>query len=143
MEVLAAMDKLQLPKVYDVCVKFLEKSVNSVNVCTILTASRQMNLVPLQEAWETGRNVTKDLKNVTKDVTISIISSPKLCATEEKVFEAVLFWGEVVTSWGSDDGDAVGGCGDVVSDLLLHLWLDEMEDTFLYNRVKEAGLFSA
>ena len=148
MEVLAASDKLQLPKLRSACVKFLEESVTAVNACTILTASKQLNLAPLLEACtkfilRNGKAVleSEGFKNLTKEAVVSIISNHKLHATEEEVFEAVMSWGEAVVA---RSGGAAGAVvSDAVSDLLPHLRLDEMEHAFLYNRVKESGVFSA
>ena len=145
MEVLAAADKLQLPKLRRACVQFLEKSVNVANACTIMTASTQLDLIPLLEACtkfilKNGKAVleSEGFKNLTKEAAISIISAPGLHATEEEVFEAVLLWGEASAARSGD-----GGVKDAVLDLLPHLRLDEMDHAFLYSRVQPAGVFSA
>ena len=145
MEVLAASDKLQLPKLRSACVKFLEQSVTAVNACTILTVSKHLNLAPLLEACtkfilRNGKAVleSEGFKNLTKEAAVSIISNHNLQATEEEVFEAVMSWGEAVVA-----RSGALCVLDAVSDLLPHLRLDEMEHAFLYNRVKESGVFSA
>jgi hypothetical protein len=147
MEVLVASDKLQLPKLRSACVKFLEQSVNAANVCTILTASKHLNLAPLLEACtkfilRNGKDVLEGegFKTLSKEAVISIISDPDLHATEEEVFEGVMLWGKAVVARGGAVGDDVS---DAVSNVIPHLRLDEMEHAFLYNRVKESGVFSA
>jgi hypothetical protein len=149
MEVLAAADKLQLPKLRNACVKFLEKSVNVANACTILTASKQLDLVSLLEACtkcilQNGKAVleSEGFKRLTKEAVISIISNHKLHATEEEVFEAVMSWGEAAVAR-SGGAAGVGGVNGAVSDFLPHLRLDEMDHSFVCNRVKQTGLFSA
>jgi hypothetical protein len=103
MEVLAASDKLQLSKLRSACVDFLEQSVNVANACTILTASKQLNLVPLLKACtkftlRNGKAVleSEGFKQLTKEAVVSIISSHNLHATEEEVFEAVISHGAVL-----------------------------------------------
>ena len=104
----------------------LEQSVNVVNVCTILTASKQLNLVRLLEACtkyilENRKAVLESdgFKHLTKGVVVSINSSYKLHTPEGQVFEAVMLWGEAVVARGS--GRHVGGVSDAVSDFLPHL----------------------
>jgi hypothetical protein len=123
MEVLAASDKLQLPKLRSACVDFLEQSVNVANACTILTASKQLNLVPLLKACtkftlRNGKAVleSEGFKQLTKEAVVSIISSHNLHATEEEVFEAVISWGEAVVA-----RSGALCVSDAVSDLLHHL----------------------
>jgi hypothetical protein len=147
MEVLAAADKLQLPKLHSACVTFLEQTVNAANACTILTASMELNLVPLLKVCtkfilENGKAVlgSGGFKNLTKEAVISIISNHKLRATEEEVFKAVMLWGEAVVARSS--GSCEDGVRDAVSDLLPHLRLEEMDHTFLCNCVEQTGLFS-
>jgi hypothetical protein len=148
MEVLAAADKLQLLKLRSACVKFLEQSVNVTNACTILTASKQLELNPLLAACtkfilENGKAVleSEGFKKLPKEAVISIISNHKLFATEEEVFEAVVLWGEAVVARSGES--RVDGVSDAVSGLLPHLRLDEMDHTFLCNRVQQTKLFSA
>ena len=148
MEVLAAADKLQLPKLRRACVAFLEQTVNVDNACTILAVSKQLNLVPLLGActeliFENGEAVLESagFKQLTKEAVISIISNHKLHATEEEVFEAVMSWGETAVARSS--GSCADGVSEAVSDCLPYLRLDEMDHTFLCNRVQQTGLFSA
>ena len=148
MEILAAADKLQLPKLRSACVKFLEQSVNVDNACTILTASKQLDLVPLLKACtkfilENGKAVleSEGFKHLTKEAVISVISNHRLHATEEEVFEAAMSWGEAVVARSS--GSRADGVSDAVSELMPFLRLDEMDHAFLCNRVKQTGLFSA
>ena len=163
MEILAAADKLQLSELCHACVDFLRESVNAASVCTILSASMQMNLIPLLKAcnkfiMQNGKAVleSEGFKQLTKEAVVSIISNPNLHATEEEVFEAVMLWGKAVTARSSDGDDAVvgdvngngngntvGAIRDVLFDVLPHLRLDEMDHMFLFNRVKQAGVFSA
>jgi hypothetical protein len=147
MEVLAAADKLQLPKLCSTCVNFLENSVSVANACTILNASKQMNLVPLLNSCAKfilrhGKAVleSEGFKELTKEAVVSIISDTDLHATEEEVFGAVMLWGEAEVGRSYDDVDS--GLSDAVSDLLPYLRLDEMEQEFLCDRVKQAGVFS-
>jgi hypothetical protein len=150
MEVLAAADKLQLPKLHIACANFLEQSVDATNVCTILTACEQLNLTPLLEACNkfilrNGKAVleSEGFKNLTKEAVISLISNHDLHITEEEVFEAIMLWGKAeVARSGDGDGDD-GRLAHVVSDLLPYLQLDEMEHAFLFNRVKQTGVFTA
>jgi hypothetical protein len=106
MEVLAAADKLQLPKLCSACVEFLGQSMNSANACTILSASMQMNLVPLLNECtrcilQNGKAVlaSEGFNQLTKQGAVSIISNPKLRAAEEEVFDATV---TVCTEWRCD-----------------------------------------
>ena len=80
-------------------------------------------------------------KQLTKEAVVSIISNHKLHATEEEVFEAVMSWGETAVARSS--GSCADGVSEAVSDCLPYVRLDEMDHTFLCNRVQRTGLFSA
>ena len=128
--------------------KFLKQSLNVANACTILTASKQFDLILLLEACtnfilQNGKAVleSEGFKNLSKEAVVSIISNRNLHATEEEVFEAMMLYAEAVVARGTANG--VDGVSDAFSDCLPHLRLDEMDHEFLCNRVKQTGLFSA
>jgi hypothetical protein len=112
----------------------------------ILTASKQMDLVPLLKNCSKfilqnskGLLEGEGFKNLTKESVVSIISQPVLRATDEEVFGATMSWGKTVLARSGANG--VGAIVDAVSDLLPHLRLDEIAHAFLFKQVQQAGVF--
>jgi hypothetical protein len=145
LEVLAAAGMLQLPNLTRTCVDFVKTSLDVHNVCALLTAGYQMNVVILMKictkfVLRNGEAVLKsgEFINLPKDAMISIFSNDDLCATESTVLEAAIVWAK------SSIGSCNNGClaGNGVSDLLPYVRLDEMDSESLCNCVKETGLFS-
>jgi hypothetical protein len=75
MEIWAAAETLQLPKLLIAWVDFLQQSISATNACTILAASKQMNLDILMKACinyilRDGKAVLKSegFKNLAKEI---------------------------------------------------------------------------
>ena len=95
---------------------------------------------------------SEGFKTLSKEAVISGISDPDLHATEEEVFEGMVLWGKAAVARSSCAGVGVDCVSGAVSELLPHatapellavpVRLDETGHAFLYNRVKESGVFS-
>jgi hypothetical protein len=143
MEVLAAADKLQLTKLKDHCVAFLEQHVHAENACMLYRASGQLGLSKLEEQCKefilkhaAAVFKSEGLRHMPKEAMVDMLKGDNnLDVQEEVVFDGVVGWCE------ANKGEG-GSVQAEFAAFLPSIRFAAMSHVFLHHRVEPSGLVS-